>query len=54
MSDIKTMIHSIAAGEKEVADAEFTALMRDRVKAAIDTKTIEVANNVFNNNSEEE
>jgi hypothetical protein len=49
-NNVKKIINSIALGDKEKADAAFKDLMRNKVKGAVDTKTIEVADEVYNVN----
>ena len=49
MADIKKLITSLALGDKDEASSTFNDLMRDKVKSAVDTKTIEVADKVYNN-----
>lgn len=46
--NVKKIIDSIALGDKEQADTAFKDLMRNKVKDAVDTKTIEVADKVHN------
>ena len=46
--NVKKIIDSIALGDKEQADTAFKDLMRNKVKDAVDTKTIEVADKVYN------
>jgi len=53
-NNVKKIINSIALGDKEKADAAFKDLMRNKVKGAVDTKTIEVADEVYNVNEARE
>jgi len=48
MADIKKLITSLAMGDKDEASSVFNNLMRDKVKSAVDTKTVEVADKVYN------
>ena len=48
MADIKKLITSLAMGDKDEASSAFNSLMRDKVKSAVDTKTVEVADKVYN------
>jgi Zn-dependent M16 (insulinase) family peptidase len=47
-NNVKKIIDSLALGDKEEADSAFKDLMRNKVKDAVDTKTIEVADKVYN------
>jgi len=47
-NNVKKIIDSLALGDKEEADSAFKDLMRNKVKDAVDTKTIEVADKVHN------
>lgn len=47
-NNVKKIIDSLALGDKEKADSAFKDLMRNKVKDAVDTKTIEVADKVYN------
>ena len=49
-NNVKKIINSIALGDKEKADDAFKDLMQNKVKGAVDTKTIEVADEVYNVN----
>lgn len=45
---VKRIVDSLALDDKEEADSAFKDLMRNKVKEVIDTKTVEVANKVYN------
>ena len=47
-NNVKKIIDSLALGDKEQADSAFKDLMRNKVKDVVDTKTIEVADKVYN------
>lgn len=47
-NNVKKIIDSLALGDKEEADSAFKDLMRNKVKDAVDTKTIEVADKIYN------
>lgn len=53
-NNVKKIINSIALGDKEEADIAFKDLMQNKVKGAVDTKTIEVADAVYNVNESSE
>ncbi len=52
MTDIKKLITSLALGDKDEAASTFNDLMQNKVKSAVDTKTVEVADKVYNNKEE--
>jgi hypothetical protein len=47
-NNVKKIIDSLALGDKEGADSAFKDLMQNKVKDAVDAKTIEVADKVHN------
>jgi len=47
-NNVKKIIDSLALGDKEGADSAFKDLMQNKVRDAVDTKTIEVADKVHN------
>jgi hypothetical protein len=48
MNNIQKLIDAIALDDKEKAENAFASIMHDKVRTAIDVKTIETAEKIYN------
>jgi hypothetical protein len=48
MNNIQKLISAVTLGDKEEMGKQFASIMQDKVRAAVDVKTIEVAEKIYN------
>jgi hypothetical protein len=52
MNEIKNLIQDVQDNKMEIANLRLDQILKDKITIAVDQQKIEVANKVFNNNSE--